>query len=126
MRPSDPPDPSDLVRVLDQDLNLHLEVRERGANTCDEVADSFPATFTAVALSEELVYAIKAGRHEAATGREMARLADALRDRGAEAVIAGCTEIPLVLGQEMLSIPLISSTDVLARATVAHAIGNEQ
>ena len=56
----------------------------------------------------------------------MARLAEALRERGAEAVIAGCTEIPLVLGQHLLSIPLISSTDALAQATVARATGNEQ
>ena len=48
------------------------------------------------------------------------------KDRGAEAVIAGCTEIPLVLGQHLLSIPLISSTDALAQATVARATGNEQ
>ena len=54
----------------------------------------------------ELVYAIKAGKHDEATGPAMARLAGALRDRGAEAVIAGCTEIPLVLGQQLLSIPL--------------------
>jgi aspartate racemase len=74
----------------------------------------------------ELVYAIKAAKHDEAIGQAMARLAGALQDRGAESVIAGCTEIPLVLGQRMLSIPLISSTDVLARATVAHATGNEQ
>jgi aspartate racemase len=74
----------------------------------------------------ELVYAIKGGQHGQATSRAMARLADALRERGAEAVIAGCTEIPLVLGQRLLSIPLISSTDVLARATVVHAVGNER
>ena len=74
----------------------------------------------------ELVYVIKAGKHDEATGQAMARLAEALRERGAEAVIAGCTEIPLVLGQHLLSIPLISSTDALAQATVARATGNEQ
>ena len=72
----------------------------------------------------ELVYAVKGGKHDTATGRAMARLADALSERGAEAVIAGCTEIPLVLGQPLLSMPLISSTDVLAQATVACAIGS--
>ena len=72
----------------------------------------------------QLVYAIKGGQHDQASGPAMARLADALHERGAEAVIAGCTEIPLVLGQQMLSVPWISSTDALARATVAQAIGN--
>jgi aspartate racemase len=53
----------------------------------------------------------------------MAALAAALVGRGAEAIIAGCTEIPLVLGENALDVPLISSTDVLAARTVAIARG---
>ena len=51
----------------------------------------------------------------------MRELADALVKRGAEVVIAGCTEIPLVLKPGMLDVPLVASTDVLAEATVATA-----
>ena len=51
-------------------------------------------------------------------------LAEALVDRGAKAVIAACTEIPLVLTPDMLDVPLVSSTDVLAGTTVAIATGN--
>ncbi len=36
--------------------------------------------------------------------------------RGAEAVIAACTEVPLVVHADALAIPLISSTDALVRA----------
>jgi len=39
----------------------------------------------------------------------------------AQAIIAGCTEIPLVLGQQQLSVPYIDSVDVLARAAVQRA-----
>ena len=46
-------------------------------------------------------------------------------DRGAEAIIAGCTEIPLVLDQKAVDVPLISSTDVLAEETVRHACGDK-
>jgi aspartate racemase len=38
-------------------------------------------------------------------------------------VIAGCTEIPLVLKPDQLTVPLISSTDELARRTVSLATG---
>jgi aspartate racemase len=48
-----------------------------------------------------------------------------LIDRGAQAVIAGCTEVPLVLDETMLSVPLISSTDVLAQETVRLALSGE-
>ena len=70
-----------------------------------------------------LVKTIKAGKQTNATGRAMADLAAALVSRGAGAVIAGCTEIPLVLGQDAVSVPLISSTDALAEITVKLATG---
>jgi aspartate racemase len=53
----------------------------------------------------------------------MRDLGVALCERGAQAMIAGCTEIPLVLDQSMLPVPLISSTDALASYTVALACG---
>ena len=41
--------------------------------------------------------------------------------RGAEAVIMGCTEIPLALRPVALGVPMIDSTLVLARALIARA-----
>jgi aspartate racemase len=38
---------------------------------------------------------------------------------GAEAIIMGCTEIPLALESVKLSVPLIDATEVLARALIA-------
>ena len=37
---------------------------------------------------------------------------------GAEAIIAGCTEIPLALGQENLPVPYFDSLTILARAAI--------
>lgn len=68
-----------------------------------------------------LLYRIKAGDLDAEVGAGMRALADALIEAGAEAVIAGCTEIPLVLGADDIAVPLIDSTDALARATIAAA-----
>jgi aspartate racemase len=70
-----------------------------------------------------LLAEIKQRRASPETSAGMCRLAEALTDRGAQAVIAGCTEIPLVLEQSMLNIPLFSSTDILAEATVEYALG---
>jgi len=69
------------------------------------------------------IKAIKAGRHDASTAQRMAGLAAALAARGADAIIAGCTEIPLVLEAAAVGVPLISSTGVLARKTVKLAKG---
>jgi aspartate racemase len=70
-----------------------------------------------------LVAAIKAGDPGESIARDMQFLARALVDRGAKVIIAACTEIPLVLTPDMLDVPLVSSTDVLAEATVAIATG---
>jgi aspartate racemase len=70
-----------------------------------------------------LIKTIKAGRQTDETALRMADLAEALVARGAGAVIAGCTEIPLVLDQDAVSVPLVSSTDALAEITVKLATG---
>jgi aspartate racemase len=71
----------------------------------------------------DLVNGIKAGRSGAGTASGMRDLATGLCGQGAQALIAGCTEIPLVLEQSVLPVPLISSTDALAMHTVALARG---
>lgn len=68
------------------------------------------------------VYAIKAGDTGEAIAASLRRLAMALVDRGADAVIVGCTEIPLVLSKKDLDVPLLSSTDILAERTVQLAL----
>jgi len=70
-----------------------------------------------------LVNRIKAGDRGEEVAQSMCALGVALESRGAQALVAGCTEIPLVLDEAMLSVPLIASTDVLAQHTVALARG---
>lgn len=70
-----------------------------------------------------LVNKIKAGDKSTSVAAAMRELANALVARGAEAIVAGCTEIPLVLDESMLSVALISSTDALAEETVRRARG---
>ena len=43
------------------------------------------------------------------------------RPDGARAIIAGCTEIPLALGQRHLSVPYFDSLTILARAAILRA-----
>lgn len=68
----------------------------------------------------EGVWHIKAGNLDA--GRLLLRTTgDQLIARGADVIIAGCTEVPLVIGPDDLAVPVIDSTDMLARRAVAHA-----
>ncbi len=69
------------------------------------------------------IAAIKAQGRTDALRASMTRHAGTLIDAGADLIIAGCTEIPIVLGETDLRVPVISSTDELARAAVAAARG---
>lgn len=68
-----------------------------------------------------LIYRIKAGDVGEATQRAMESLAISLTARGAQAVVAACTEVPLVLNADILATPVINSTDALATRAVAFA-----
>jgi len=64
------------------------------------------------------VYAVKRGDVGEGPRAEMKRLAAALVTAGAEVVIAGCTEVPLLLGTDDVTVPLVDSAEVLAAACV--------
>lgn len=58
-------------------------------------------------------------------GRGLVREASAaLISQGAEGVIAGCTEIPLVLGQEDLDVPFFDSLEVHVKAALEFALAD--
>ena len=64
------------------------------------------------------VYGVKRGDVGVDNRAAMARLGQALVARGAEAVSAGCTEVPLLLATADVSVPLVDSAEVLATACV--------
>jgi aspartate racemase len=66
---------------------------------------------------------IKAVGPSAWSKRLIVDAANSLIARGAQAVIAGCTEIPLVLQDGDVSVPVIDPITILARAAIARARG---
>ena len=69
----------------------------------------------------ELVYRIKSGDTGDTVRRSMTTLAKKLEAQGAEVIIAGCTEVPLVLTADDIEGELVSSTDVLVERTIVFA-----
>lgn len=72
-----------------------------------------------------LVDKIKGGDKSSEVVSGMLALAEKLISRGAKLLIAACTEFPLVLDESMFDVAFISSTDELARTTVAMALGTD-
>jgi aspartate racemase len=64
---------------------------------------------------------VKAGFTEGRPRKLVLDVARRLIKRGAEAVIAGCTEIPLVLRDEDIPVPLIEPMRIAAQACIIKA-----
>ena len=73
----------------------------------------------------ELLYRIKGGDLGSEVKGGMVALCQGLIADGAEAVVAGCTELPLVMGADDLKVPFIDSAERLAKRCVAVCRGME-
>lgn len=72
----------------------------------------------------QLIHRIKAGDVGMETRNAMKAQAIHLSARGAQAIVAACTEVPLALDADVLAVPLINSTDALVARTIAFARRN--
>src|SRR5215510_8452499 len=79
-----------------------------------EIPDAEARQRINAAIFEELVY----GRFEDASRRYFQGVIDGLRTRGCDAVVLGCTEIPLLIAETDSSLPILDSTRILARAAL--------
>ncbi len=70
-------------------------------------------------IMDELVY----GDFRPASIRRFQTVVERLGERGSQAVILGCTEIPLILNDENSALPTLDSTRLLARAALDRALG---
>ena len=97
------------VLAVDACLSVNLygrELSQRGVQSVNLDAER-QARFM------QLLYQIKSNDRSAVLRAEMRALALSLREHGAQAIIAGCTELPLVLEPDDWPVPWVSSTDVL-------------
>jgi len=69
----------------------------------------------------KVIYAVKAGDLSEKVKKNIIQIAQKLIDKGAEAIIAGCTEIPLILKEGDVPVPLIDTTKVLAEIAIQKA-----
>lgn len=68
---------------------------------------------------------VKAGAHDEGTRELFHAAGRSLVRRGAQAVILGCTEIPLAFDPEAAGYPTLDATEILAEAAVDWALGKE-
>lgn len=69
----------------------------------------------------KVIYAVKAGDLSNGIKWNILKIAQKLIAKGAEALITGCTEVPLILKEGDVSVPIIDPTQVLAKVAVQKA-----
>jgi len=77
------------------------------------------------AVVMESIYRVKAEGAHPALQQRLRDAAEHLLHRGAEIIVAGCTEVPLLLQDGDVSIPVVDATLVLAEAAVRAALAGE-
>jgi len=82
-----------------------------------EIPDSDERRRINDAIFNELV----CGRFDGATRADFGQIIGHLKERGCDAVVLGCTEIPLLIGDADSPLPTLDSTRLLARAAVRFA-----
>jgi len=70
----------------------------------------------------KVIHAVKAGNLSEKIKKNILKIAQKLIDKRAEAIITGCTEIPLILKEGDIPVPIIDPTQALAKAAVQKAI----
>ncbi len=69
-----------------------------------------------------LIMRVKSGDTGADVGAAMAALAADLAGQGADVVLMACTEVPLVLDQPQVAVPLVDATAALVQAVLRAAL----
>ncbi len=91
------------------------EIRKVGVKAMAPDADGQAEVMAAI-------LSIKAGREKAGAREALIKVGNQLLKGGAEGIILGCTEVPLVIRPKDFAVPVFDSTRILAEATVKFAL----
>jgi len=72
----------------------------------------------------KVIYQVKSGIMPEKTKREMIDISEEYSKKGSQAIIAGCTEIPLALKDEDVDVPVIDPTYILAKRAIEEVENN--
>jgi len=94
----------------------HEALSERGIGVL------VPAPGDRMRVNDIIYDELVAGTIRDSSRKEFQAIIDELAERGAEGVILGCTEIPLLVSEEDASLPLFDTTTIHAEAALKYAI----
>lgn len=75
-------------------------------------------------IEETLLHELGKGILLESTKKEYIRIANALIKKGAEGIVLGCTELPLLISQGDFNVPVFNTTQIHALAAVEFSLSN--
>ncbi len=103
------------VGLLATPTTFHSELYQKSIGSLAEVCVPTDAQVTQMGV---IVNKVLAGDFTQ-TAKELVMIADELTAQGCEAIVLGCTELPLIFPMESYKLPTISSLDCLAQALLS-------
>lgn len=82
----------------------------------------FPDTSDQIHVTQ-IILNILAGTKYDADKERLKKIIENLQHNGAEAIVLACTDLPILLKQEDVDIPIFDTVEILAEATVQYALG---
>jgi len=98
---------------------IYVEPLQAKGVRCETIDAGLQATLDAAILT------LMEGRERAAEAKAARAAVDTVRARGVDGVVLGCTEIPLLLGEEAEARDLVNPAALLAEAAVRLAVADE-
>lgn len=86
------------------------------------IACVIPGPEDRLRVSEVIFSELVCGRFKDGSRRYFGELIGRLGQQGCDAVVLGCTEIPLLIGEQDSPLPILDSTRILARAALREAV----
>lgn len=115
--------PTGSIGLLATDACVDAELYQDAAARAGLKTIAPPAASQADCM--RLIGEVKAGNTGESVRKDMRTLAEELVQHGADVLIAGCTEIPLIVQGDVGGVSLLSSTGELAQRTVEYALGRQ-
>lgn len=87
------------------------------------IALELPSAFDQARIHADILTEMIRGHLSDASRCKLYMVIRKMKEKGCDAVILGCTELPLFVTEEQSVLPLLDSTRLLAQAAILHAIG---
>jgi len=111
------------VAVLGTDVTVQMDLFGKYFSS-NGVTLLFPSPKEQKEIIMDAIYLVKSGKYSGVS-EKLRAVVNRLKEDGAQAVIAGCTEIPLVFKARDMGIPMVDTLQCLADAVVREALHAE-